>query len=175
MNLSRRSNWTVTFFQASLTCYFSGLYFAPHEHKPAQIQPLVHRRPVNAESAFLRASDGTAADLTRIQAREVRARRPSEREYQTPVGGQPSGVFCCLASGGRIFKSPPATFEASLSPRSGSGSDCRSGALTLTIARRVSGGRWDFEARKVAQRVEHLTHNQTVEGSTPSFSTMVKP
>ena len=50
----------------------------------------------------------------------------------------------------------------------------RSGALTLTIARRVSGGRWDFEARKVAQWVEHLIWDQTVEGSTPSFSTMDK-
>ena len=53
--------------------------------------------------------------------------------------------------------------------------NCRSGALTLAIARRVSSGRWDFEARKVAQWVEHLTDNQTVEGSTPSFSTMGKP
>lgn len=122
----------------------------------------------------MRASDGTAANLTRLQARKVRARRPSEREYQTPVGGEPSGVFCCLASGGKIVKSPPARFEASLSPRSGSGSGCRSGAPTLTIARRVSGGRWDFEARKVAQWVEHLTHHQTVEGSTPSYPTMDK-
>ena len=30
--------------------------------------------------------------------------------------------------------------------------------------------RRDFEARKVAQWVEHLATNQTVEGSTPSFS-----
>ena len=32
------------------------------------------------------------------------------------------------------------------------------------------GRRWDFEARKVAQWVEQLTHHQPDEGSTPSFS-----
>ena len=146
LGMDDHTDFSVKIFPTGLTFCFSSLKSTPHEHNPAQLQPLIHRRPTSADSASLRAHDGFDADLTRIQAREVRIRRPSEREYQTPVGGEPSGVFCCLASGGTICKSPPAKFEASLSPHSGSGSDCRSGALTLTIARRVSGGREVFEA-----------------------------
>jgi hypothetical protein len=79
--------------EQGLTHHFYGLYCAPHEYQPAPLQPLVHRHPATTGHAPVRASDGFDADLTRLQARKVRARRPSEREHRTPVGGQPSGVF----------------------------------------------------------------------------------
>lgn len=73
-------------------------------------------------------------------------------------------------TGARMVRSTPVRFEVIWPPRSGSGSTHRSGALKLTIAPRVSSGGQNFEDRKVAQSVEHLTHHQTVGGSIPSFS-----
>lgn len=121
----------------------------------------------------MRAENGTASDLTSIQARKVRARRPSEWESIPRSAVRLPGFFIVW---------PPAERERNPRRQDSKQLRHRTAAPVQQPVRRAKanhrtacvGWMTALRSEESSSVGEHLTHHQTVEGSTPSFFYLVK-